>query len=162
MRTSFMSICAFIGAFGLAGLAPAGSSPGASSPAGHGGGGAAPAGAAHAGGAAHEGHASAQIGSRIPLVALGNRERSGLGKIGFVDAFDTRIEGHNATVAVFHRAPLTTTEKDHLRHYHFKGFNECAGHGGCAEQAKAGEEMYCRRARNVAITSDLECLSFQP
>jgi hypothetical protein len=156
MRVSVMSICAFIGAFGLAGLAPA-----ASSPSGHGGGG-----MAHGGGAAHEGtgHVSARLGSRIPAIGLGTRAGSELAKMGFVDAYNARIGGHDATVAVFHRAPLTATDRDHLSRYHyrFKGFNECAGHGGCPEQAKGGEEMYCRTARNVAITNDLECLSFRP
>ena len=80
--------------------------------------------------------------------------------MGFVEAHHEMIDGHHATVAVFRHAPLSVSERDRIHHYHFKGFNECAGHGACAEP-KAGEETYCRRARNVAITSDLECLSFQ-
>jgi hypothetical protein len=81
--------------------------------------------------------------------------------MGFVEAYDGRIDGHAAYVAVFHlRAPLTATEREHIHRYHFKGFNECAVHGACLEP-KGGEEMYCRRARNVAITDDLECLSFR-
>jgi hypothetical protein len=165
MPVSLMSICGLLGAFGLAALASA-----ASSPAGHGGGGAAPASAVHSGGAAgggaaHEGagHASARFGSRIPSIGPGTREGSKLAKMGLVDAYNARIGGHDATVAVIHRAPLTATERDQLHRYHFKGFNECVGHEGCSEQQpKAGEEMYCRTARNVAITHDLECLSFQP
>jgi hypothetical protein len=84
--------------------------------------------------------------------------------MGFVEAYSERIDGHNVTVAVFHRAPLTATEKNNLNRYHyrFKGFNDCVGHAGCSEQAKGGEETYCRRARDVAITNDQECLSFQP
>ena len=84
--------------------------------------------------------------------------------MGIVDLYNARIDGHDATVAVFHHATLTATERDHLNqyHYHFEGFNPCAGHAGCDDQAKRGEEMYCRTARNVAITNDLECLSFQP
>jgi hypothetical protein len=84
--------------------------------------------------------------------------------MGIVDLYNARIDGHDATVAVFHHATLTATERDHLNqyHYHFEGFNPCAGHAGCDDQAKRGEEMYCRTARNVAITSDLECLSFRP
>lgn len=155
MRVILISICAFIGAFGLAGLAPAASSAG-----GHGGGGA----SGHGGGAAAHtgaGHTSARLGSRIFSTGLGTREESELAKMGFVEAYDGRIDGHHATVAVFHlRAPLTATEREHIYRYHFKGFNECAAHGACPEP-KGGEEMYCRRARNVAITSDLECLSFR-
>jgi hypothetical protein len=147
MRVNLKSICAFIGAFGLAGLAPA-----ASPAAGHGGGAAAHAGAAHA---------SARLGSRIFSMGLVTREESELARMGFVEAYDGRIGGHDATVAVFHlRASLTATEKEHIYRYHFKGFNECALHGACPEP-KGGEELYCRRARNVAITSDLECLSFR-
>jgi hypothetical protein len=157
MRVGLISIC-FIGTFVLAGFAP-----GAPSAGGHGGGGAANGGAGHGGSAAHggAGHASATLGSRIPSIGLGTREGSELAKMGFVDAYNARIDGHNATVAVFHHAPLTAAERDHLNHYHFKGFNQCAGHGGCAEQAKGGEETYCRTARNVAITSDLVCLTFR-
>ena len=165
MRVGLLSICGLIGAFLLPALAAAASSPG-----GHGGGGAsggaAPASAVHGGGAAHEGagHATgARVGSRIPSVGPGAREGSKLAKMGFVDAYNARIGGHDATVAVIHRAPLTAAERDQLRRYHFKGFNECVGHEGCPEQQpKPGEEMYCRTARNVAITHDLECLSFQP
>ncbi len=47
--------------------------------------------------------------------------------MGFVDAYNARINGHDATVAVFRRTTLTVTESDHLNHYHFKGFNQCAG-----------------------------------
>jgi hypothetical protein len=170
MRPNLMIIAAFIGTFALAGLAPAASSAG-----GHGGGGAASGGAGHGGGtaaagvaghgggaAAHgvAGHASARLGSRIASIGPGTREESELAKLGFVDAHDEQIDGHHATVAVFHRASLTASERDRIYHYHFKGFNECAGHGACAEP-KAGGEMYCRKARNVAITSDLECLSFR-
>jgi hypothetical protein len=153
MRVNLMSICVFIGAFGLAGLAPAAPSAG-----GHGGGGA----AAHAGaGHASSGHAGTPLGGRISSMGFGTREASELAKMGFVDAYYGRIDGHDATVAVFHpRAPLTVTEREHIYRYHFKGFNECALHGACPE-SKGGEEMYCRRARNVAITSDLECLSFR-
>jgi hypothetical protein len=168
MRVSLISIC-FIGVFGLAGLASAASSAGGQGGggaaqgggAGHGGG-AAQGGAGHGGGAAHggAGHASATLGSHIPSIGLGTREESELAKMGFADAYNARIDGHWATVAVFHHTPLTATERDRLNHYHFKGFNQCAKHGACAEP-KVGEEMYCRRARNVAITSDLECLSFR-
>jgi hypothetical protein len=80
--------------------------------------------------------------------------------MGFVEAYTQKIAGHNATVAVFHHAPLTAPERDRIHRYHFKGFNECAGHGACTEST-GGEEIYCRRARDVAITSDLECLSFK-
>ena len=168
MRVYLMSV-ALIGAFGLAGLVPA-----AASPNGQGGGGAAHAGgsgAAHSGGsgAAHSGggaahagagHANAGLGSRIASIAGGTRERSELAKAGFVDAYAEKIDGHNATVAVFHRAPLTATERDRIYRYHFRGFNECASHGACAWPKAGAGEMYCRRAQNVAITSDLECLSF--
>jgi hypothetical protein len=81
--------------------------------------------------------------------------------MGFVESYTQKIDGHNATVAVFHHAPLTASERDRIHRYHFKGFNECAVRGACA-QPKGGEEMYCRAARDVAITSDLECLSFRP
>jgi hypothetical protein len=149
-------ICAATGGSGSGGGSSAGAGAG-----GHSGGG----GGGHGGGsAAHggAGHASARLGGRTPSTGLGTRERSELAKMGFVDAYNARIDGHDATVAVFHHAPLTATERDRLNHYHFKGFNQCAGHGGCAEQPKRGEEMYCRTARNAAITSDLECLSFRP
>ncbi|MGD0501690.1 MAG: hypothetical protein ABSD02_03055 [Steroidobacteraceae bacterium] len=147
MRVSLLSICAFVATFGLAGLAPA-----AASPAGHGGGAGAHGGGGHAGSAAHEGtgHSTDRLGSRIPSNGL------------VVEAYKATIDGHDATVAVIHRSPLTATERDQLYRYHFKGFNDCAGHRACAGQVKAGEEMYCRPARNVAITSDLECLSFRP
>lgn len=167
MRVNLLSLCAVIGAFGLAGLAQAASAGGAAGGGGGGGGGghgggggagghgggAAQASAAH-GGAAHAGigYAGALSGSRISTGALS--------KSGFVGARADRIDGHNATVVVFHR-PLTATERDRIQHYHFKGFNECAGHKACTEQNQnRGEEVYCRRASNVAITNDLECLSF--
>jgi hypothetical protein len=127
---------------------------------GHGGGGAAHGGAGQGGSAAHGGAGHA-IGIHIPSIGLGTREGN-LAKMGFVDAYKARIDGHDATVAVFHRAPLTAAERDHLYHYHFKGFNDCVVHEACAGRVKEGGEMYCRRARNVAITSDLECLSFRP
>jgi hypothetical protein len=160
MRVIIMSTFAFIGAFGLAGFAPA-----ASSANGQGGGaGAHGGGPAHGGSAAHEGtgHSTSRLGSRIPSMGLGTREAAQLARMGLADAYSTKIGGHDATVAVFHHAPLTAAERDNLHRYHFKGFNSCAGHEGCAEQVQAGEELLCRRARNVAITSDLECLSFRP
>jgi hypothetical protein len=157
MRLKPMIISVFMVAFGLTGVASAASQTGGhGSEAGHGD-------AGHSSGRAHEGagHVSARLGSRISSIGLGTREESELAKMGFVDAHEEMIGGHNATVAVFHRAPLTATERDRLYHYHFKGFNQCAGHGACAEPKVGGEEMYCRRVRNVAITSDLECLSFR-
>jgi hypothetical protein len=169
MRINLVSFCAVIGAFGLAGLAQSASSAGgAAGGGGHGGGvagghagGAATHGSAGHGGAVHDGVglASTPLGSRIPT-GLETRGDPTLAKMGFAGAYADRIDGHNATVAVFHRAPLTAAERDRIHHYHFKGFNECAGHGACAE-AKRGEEIYCRRASSVAITNDLECLSFR-
>jgi hypothetical protein len=160
MHLKILIICAFIGSFEPAGWALATSSGGGGG--GHGGGGAAHAGAAHGAGPAREGggHASAQLGSRIPI-GTGTREESELARLGFVDAYVGTIGGHNATVAEFKNHPLTVSERVRLYRYHFKGFNECIGHGACPQPA-GGAEMYCRRARNVAITSDLECLSFRP
>jgi hypothetical protein len=162
MRLKLMILGAFMGAFGLAGLALAIGSGGGGG-AGHGGGGG---GAGHAG----TGHAGAQLGSRIPSISFGGREPSiSLGthgdsefaKVGLVGVHGETIDGHKATVVVFRGHPLSRSEKDRIYRYHFKGFNECAGHGACPESG-GGTEMYCRRARNVAITSDLECLSFRP
>ena len=169
MRHNLMIIAAFIGAFAL-GRAGSGRLIGGGSWRRGGGfrgrrtrwGTAAHGGPGHAGGMAHggAGHASARLGSRIASIGPGTREESELAKLGFVDAHDEKIDGHHATVAVFHRASLTASERDRIYRYHFKGFNECAGHGACGEP-KAGGEMYCRKARNAAITSDLECLSFR-
>jgi hypothetical protein len=72
------------------------------------------------------------------------------------------IDGHKATVVDFKGHLLSKSEKERIYHYHFKGFNECNGHGACPDSEIGRAEMYCRRARNVAITSDLECLSFRP
>jgi hypothetical protein len=149
MRLNLMIISLFVGALGLTEL------PSVASPTGAPGGAAAHAGGpGHSRGAAHEGagHMSARLGSHIS---------SELTKMGFVDAHEEMIEGHHATVAVFHGAPLTAAERDRIYHYHFKGFNQCAGHGACAEPKVGGDEMFCRRSRTVAITSDLECLSFR-
>jgi hypothetical protein len=151
MRLNLMIIGLFVGALWLTGSASA--APPASA---HGGA------VAHAGagsGAAHggAGHESARLAS----IGLGTHAESELAKMGFVGAHEEMIDGHNATVAVFHRAPLTATERDSIYHYHFKGFNQCAGHGACAEPKVGGGEMYCRKVRTVAITSDLECLSFR-
>jgi hypothetical protein len=109
MRVKLMSICAFIGGFGLAGLAAA-----ASSAAGHSGDGAAAhAGAGHGAVAVHAGtgHPSARLGGRIPSIGLGSREESELAKL----------------------------ERDRIYRYHFKGFNECATHGACGEGKGGGE-----------------------
>jgi hypothetical protein len=149
MRLKLMIIVVFMGAFGLTAVVSAASQTGGhGSGAGHGD-------AGHSSGPAHEGagHVNARLGSRISSPELA--------KMGFADAHEEMIGGHNATVAVFHGAPLTAAERDRLYHYHFKGFNQCAGHGACAEPKVGGEEMYCRKVRNVAITSDLECLSFR-
>jgi hypothetical protein len=158
-----MIIAVFIGAFWLIGAAAAGTSGGGSG-GGHGGGGAhAGSGAGHAGaGHALSGHASAELGSRIASIGRGTREESELSKMGFAEAHHEMVDGHHATVAVFHHDPLTLSDRESMlrHHFHFKGFNECAGHGACPGE-NVGEETYCRSARNAAITGDLECLSFR-
>ncbi len=159
MRLKLMIVGAFIGTFGLAALAlPTGSGGGGGAGSGGGGG-------SHGGGAAQAstGHASARLGSRIPSTGFGTREESELAKIGFVGVHEETIDGHNATVVVFKGHALTVSERELIYRYHFKGFNECTRRGTCAEpRAPEMYEMYCRRARNAAITRDLECLSFRP
>jgi hypothetical protein len=94
-------------------------------------------------------------------VRLGSGQ-SALAKAGFVEERTETIDGHHATVAVFHRPPLTSSEKETLRRYHFKGFDNCAVHqGACQNEAsRGGVEIYCRRILNVAFSKDLDCLSF--
>jgi hypothetical protein len=153
MRANLLITLIFAGGIALAGsAAPAASGGGgAGGSGGHasGGGGAAHAGATHAG----DTHAGVTHGG----AASGAAE---LSKRGFIDSHSEKIDGHHATVVVFHHAPLTESERERLHHYHFKGFDECASRGACPGQS-AGEETFCRRARTAAFTRDLECLSFR-
>lgn len=159
MRLQLMILGAFIGTFGLAGLAPATASGGGSS-AGHGGGGGG--GGRGGGGTIHAGtgHSGGALHGGAVHSSPGVRGQSELAKAGFVESRTETIDGHHATVAVFHHAPLSSSEKEHLRRYHFKGFNECAVHGACENGLGSGVQVYCRKAMNVAFSKDLECLSF--
>jgi hypothetical protein len=160
MRHNILISLIFVGALGLSGAAFAVASTG-----GAGGGG----GGAHGGGASHPSsarggtaaHASPEIGSQLTSISPGSREASALSRLGFVDAHPETIAGHHTVVAVFQHAALTDRDRELLHRYHFKGFNQCIGRGACEEASQHGQ-MFCRRARNVAITSDWECLDFRP
>jgi hypothetical protein len=157
MRRNILILLSFIAALGLGGPVLAGSSAGGA------GGGHAAATSSHVS-SSHGGslgHAGAEIGSHLAVMHMGSREESELSKFGFVDAHQETLDGHHTVVAVFQHASLTERERAVLHRYHFKGFNQCIGQGACEEASQRGQ-MFCRRARNVAITSDWECLDFRP